>query len=178
MLNIIGALDRPTQGRVQIAGTEIGRLSDDDLSEVRADHIGFVFQAFNLLGRLTALDNVATGLLYRGVPADARRARARAALERVGLGGRLHHRPSELSGGEQQRVAVARAVVGEPTLILADEPTGNLDTTSGAEIVGLLRELHESGSTVIVITHDPSIAATMPRVSIRDGRIEHDGRRP
>ena len=150
-------------------------MSDRELSALRARRIGFVFQQFHLLDGLTAVENVATALLYRGVGRQERRRSAAGALERVGLGHRLHHRPATLSGGERQRVAIARAVVGEPAIVLADEPTGNLDTHSGAEVLALLRALHRAGSTIVVITHDPGIAASMPRcVSIRDGRIESD----
>jgi putative ABC transport system ATP-binding protein len=177
LLNIVGALDRPSDGTARIAGADIGAMSDRELSAVRSRRIGFVFQQFHLLNGLTALDNVATGLLYRGVGKAERRRHAAVALERVGLGHRLTHRATELSGGERQRVAIARAVVGEPAIVLADEPTGNLDTRTGREVLEVLRDLHAAGSTIILITHDPGIAGVMPRcVSLLDGRIEDDRR--
>jgi putative ABC transport system ATP-binding protein len=176
LLNIVGALDLPTSGTVRVDGQDVGALSDAALSAVRGRSIGFVFQHFHLLEGQSALDNVATGLLYRGVPAAERRERAAVALERVGLGHRLSHRPRALSGGERQRVAIARAIVGEPAIVLADEPTGNLDTRTGVEVLERLEQLHAEGATIVVITHDPGIAARLPRqVSIRDGRITDDG---
>ncbi|WP_157254382.1 ABC transporter ATP-binding protein [Nonomuraea typhae] len=172
MLNLIGTLDRPTTGIVRIAGHDIATLSDRQLSALRAKHLGFVFQQFHLSPGVSALDNVADGLLYTGTPRRVRREKAAAALERVGLGHRLGHKPNQLSGGEQQRVAVARAVAGDPPLLLADEPTGNLDSASGAEVLRILGDLHASGTTIAVITHDMDVAAWCPRqVKVRDGAV-------
>jgi len=174
VLNLIGGLDRPTSGEVWIDGTELGSSDERTLTRHRRQHVGFVFQSFNLLSRLTAEENVALPLMFSGVPEKERRARARALLQRVGLGARLTHRPTQLSGGEQQRVAIARALVAQPALLLADEPTGNLDTATGAEIMGLLKELNqEQGLTLLVVTHDTEVAAFADRVvRLRDGQVE------
>jgi putative ABC transport system ATP-binding protein len=172
MMNILGCLDRPTSGRYILDGTPVDTLDDDGLARLRSRAIGFVFQSYNLLPRTTALENVSAPLMYQGVGRRERHARAQAALERLGLGDRLDHEPTELSGGQQQRVGIARALVTEPALLLADEPTGNLDSHSGAEVIELFHALHASGRTIILITHDPEVAAVADRqIHIRDGRI-------
>ncbi|MFJ8013455.1 ABC transporter ATP-binding protein [Streptomyces sp. NPDC096339] len=178
MLNLLGTLDRPTTGGVHLDGHDIGALSDAELSALRASRIGFVFQQFHLAAGTTALANVADGLLYSGLRHAERRRRAAAVLHRVGLGRRMDHEPHELSGGERQRVAIARAVAGGPALLLADEPTGALDSVSGQAVMRLLRELHSSGTTVVIITHDRELAASLPRqVHMRDGRVVDDSLR-
>jgi putative ABC transport system ATP-binding protein len=172
MMNILGCLDRPTVGNYSLAGTAVAALDDNGLAKVRSRSIGFVFQSYNLLPRTTALDNVATPLLYQGVSRGQRVARAKAALERLGMGDRLDHEPTELSGGQQQRVAVARALVTQPELILADEPTGNLDSHAGAEVIAILHELNAAGRTIVLITHDAEIAASANRqIHLLDGRV-------
>lgn len=177
MLNVLGTLDRADAGQVHIDGQDVGRFSDRQLSALRARRIGFVFQQFFLAPGVTALDNVADGLLYTGLAMSRRRARARQTLEQVGLGDRTHHKPHQLSGGQRQRVAVARALVGRPSLLLADEPTGALDSASGTAVIKLLHELHDAGTTIVVITHDHDVAGQLPRqVHVLDGRIESDER--
>jgi putative ABC transport system ATP-binding protein len=175
IMNIIGCLDRPTSGSYRFEEREISALTDDELASIRNVKIGFVFQTFNLLPRFSALKNVEVPLIYSGVPARQRRERAVPQLEKVGLADRMQHRPTELSGGQQQRVAIARALVNNPTLLLADEPTGNLDSSSGGEILNILTALNEQGTTIIIVTHDPNVAARCRRiVTVKDGRIIHD----
>src|SRR6476660_9431035 len=164
MMNILGCLDRPTSGAYRLAGSPVADLDDDGLAKLRSRSIGFVFQSYNLLPRTTALDNVATPLLYQGVSRRDRAARAKSALERLGMGDRLDHEPTELSGGQQQRVAVARALVTEPALILADEPTGNLDSASSNDVLALLDDLHAASRTIVLITHEQSVADRAGRV--------------
>ncbi|MCJ7710124.1 MAG: ABC transporter ATP-binding protein [Chloroflexi bacterium] len=172
LMNLLGCLDRPTTGTYRLAGTDVAGLSDDELARVRNRTIGFVFQSFNLLPRTTALENVAMPLLYAGVGRAERLQRARDALARLGLEDRMTHEPSELSGGQQQRVAIARALVSQPAIILADEPTGNLDSASGADVLALLHELNDAGTTIVLITHDSDVAvAATRRVRVRDGRL-------
>jgi putative ABC transport system ATP-binding protein len=172
MMNILGCLDRPTAGQYLLAGTPVAGLDDDALARLRSRTIGFVFQSYNLLPRTTALDNVSTPLLYQNVSRRQRVARATAALERLGLGDRLDHEPSELSGGQQQRVAIARALVTDPAMLLADEPTGNLDSAAGREVTALLHELNDGGRTIVLITHDAEVAKTANRqIHLLDGQI-------
>jgi len=175
LMNILGCLDTPTSGSYVLNGTDVSRMSDDDLAEVRNKEIGFVFQTFNLLPRSTSLDNVALPLIYAGFSRKVREEKAKAALESVNLGNRMDHKPNELSGGQRQRVAVARALINNPSIILADEPTGNLDTKTSIEIMGLLEEIHSKGNTIILVTHEEDIAQHAHRiVRMRDGLIEND----
>jgi putative ABC transport system ATP-binding protein len=177
MMNVLGCLDTPTAGEYWLNGEEVSRLSDDALARVRNREIGFVFQTFNLLPRATALHNVELPLVYAGVRARERRDRAAAALDRVGLAQRMDHRPNELSGGQRQRVAIARALVNQPSILLADEPTGNLDSVTSEEIMEVFAGLHAAGQTVIMVTHEPDIAARAARrIVLRDGRVESDER--
>jgi putative ABC transport system ATP-binding protein len=179
LMNVVGCLDTPSSGSYKLRGTEIRDRDDDELARIRNMEIGFIFQTFNLLPRADALHNVELPLIYSGKPAKERKARAREMLDLVGLGDRMHHRPNELSGGQRQRVAIARALVNRPSIVLADEPTGNLDSKTGQEIMALLDEIHRQGNTVILVTHEEDIAAHAHRViRLRDGLIEIDQRRP
>jgi putative ABC transport system ATP-binding protein len=177
LMNIIGCLDTPTSGKYILDGKEVSCLSDNQLAEIRNNKIGFVFQQFNLIPQLTALENVELPLIYKGVPSSQRHKLAKEALEKVGLSDRIHHRPRQLSGGQQQRVAIARALVTNPPIILADEPTGNLDSKSGAEIMQIFKQLHSHGNTIVLITHDNHIASQAKRiVKIQDGKIVGDSK--
>jgi putative ABC transport system ATP-binding protein len=175
LMNLIGCLDTPTKGSYVLNGQEVARMDDNELARIRNEEIGFVFQTFNLLPRATALHNVELPLVYAGVPSAEREKRARAALEKVELASRMMHKPNELSGGQRQRVAVARALVNNPSILLADEPTGNLDSKTGAEIMNLFARLHEGGNTIVLVTHEADVAAYAHRtISLRDGQIEKD----
>jgi putative ABC transport system ATP-binding protein len=176
MMNVLGCLDTPTSGRYMLNGKDVSRMSDDELAVIRNVEIGFIFQTFQLLPRETALANVELPLVYRGMPARERRERAKAALDKVQLTHRMHHKPNELSGGQRQRVAIARALVSEPSMLLADEPTGNLDSATGEEIVRLFEQLHNAGHTLVLVTHEPKLAARCPRaIRLSDGEIVADG---
>jgi putative ABC transport system ATP-binding protein len=175
LMNMLGCLDTPTSGSYLLNGKDVSRLDEDALADIRNKEIGFVFQTFNLLPRYSALENVALPLIYAGVSRDEREERARQVLDQVGLADRMHHRPNELSGGQRQRVAVARALVNRPSIILADEPTGNLDSATSMEIMALFRAIHEAGNTIIVVTHEEDIAACAQRiVRLKDGRVDSD----
>jgi putative ABC transport system ATP-binding protein len=175
LMNLLGCLDTPSGGSYTLRGREVGGLSRDDLAAIRNEHVGFVFQNFNLLPQITAYENVELPMLFGSVPKARRRERVREVLERVGLGDRMEHRPTELSGGQMQRVAIARALAMEPSILLADEPTGNLDTSSGGDIMGIFEELWRQGRTVLVITHDPALAKRAARVvEVRDGSVVRD----
>ena len=175
LMNILGCLDMPTSGSYTLDGNEIESMNDNQLAEIRNTRIGFIFQGFNLLKKITAVENVALPLVYQGISLKERRRRAEEALEAVGLGDRIYHTPNELSGGQQQRVAIARALVSDPPIILADEPTGNLDSKSGTEIIKIMQKLHENGNTIILITHDNNVAMQAKRViRINDGKIDED----
>jgi putative ABC transport system ATP-binding protein len=178
LMNLIGCLDTPSKGSYLLNGKQVSQMNDNELARIRNEEIGFVFQTFNLLPRATALHNVELPLVYAGVPAKTREERARGALDRVELGSRVTHRPNELSGGQRQRVAIARALVNNPSILLADEPTGNLDSKTGLEIMGLFERLHKAGNTIILVTHEADVAAFAYRaIHIRDGQVENDVRR-
>ena len=176
LMNLIGCLDTPTKGTYMLNGKQAGLMNDDELARIRNEEIGFVFQTFNLLPRATALHNVELPLIYAGITSKTRRERATAALQKVELGDRMHHKPNELSGGQRQRVAIARALVNNPSILLADEPPGNLDSKTGIEIMGVFQKLHDAGNTIILVTHEPAIAAQCPRaIRLHDGEIVADG---
>ncbi len=178
LMNLIGCLDTPTKGSYLLSGQEVGRMNDNELARIRNEEVGFVFQTFNLLPRATALRNVELPLVYSGAPAKDRDERARAALEKVDLTDRMNHHPNELSGGQRQRVAIARALVNNPSILLADEPTGNLDSKTGQEIMGVFERLHTAGNTILLVTHEADVAAYAYRaIYLRDGRVENDVRR-
>jgi putative ABC transport system ATP-binding protein len=178
LMNLIGCLDTPSKGSYLLNGKQVSEMNDNELARIRNEEIGFVFQTFNLLPRATALRNVELPLVYAGVPAKERDARARAALDKVELASRISHRPNELSGGQRQRVAIARALVNNPSILLADEPTGNLDSKTGVEIMGVFDRLHRAGNTIVLVTHEPDVAAYAHRsIHIRDGQVEDDVRR-
>ena len=175
LMNLIGCLDTPTKGTYMLNGKQAGLMNDDELARIRNEEIGFVFQTFNLLPRATALHNVELPLIYAGITSRTRKERATQALEKVELGNRMHHKPNELSGGQRQRVAIARALVNNPSILLADEPTGNLDSKTGVEIMGVFQRLHDAGNTIILVTHEPDVAAYAQRaIHIRDGQVEKD----
>jgi putative ABC transport system ATP-binding protein len=177
-MNVIGCLDRPTSGQYLLGGVDVSQMPDDDLSDIRGRRIGFVFQSFNLIAQLSVLENLEVPLFYQGVAPHIRRARAAALIDMVGLGERGHHRPNELSGGQQQRAAIARALINDPLILLADEPTGNLDTATGEMILSIFDRLHDEGKTVVMITHEPSVAARCDRkITLRDGLISEDLRK-
>ncbi len=178
LMNLIGCLDTPSKGSYLLNGKQVSQMNDNELARIRNEEIGFVFQTFNLLPRATALHNVELPLVYAGVPAKDRQDRAKLSLQKVELGDRITHRPNELSGGQRQRVAIARALVNNPSILLADEPTGNLDSKTGAEIMGLFERLHKAGNTIVLVTHEPDVAAFAYRaIHIRDGQVENDVRR-
>jgi putative ABC transport system ATP-binding protein len=175
LMNLIGCLDTPTKGTYLLNGKQAGQMNDDELARIRNEEIGFVFQTFNLLPRATALHNVELPLIYAGITSKTRKERATAALQKVELGDRMHHKPNELSGGQRQRVAIARALVNNPSILLADEPTGNLDSKTGVEIMSVFQRLHDAGNTIILVTHEPDVAAYAQRaIHIRDGQVEKD----
>ncbi len=178
LMNLIGCLDTPSKGSYLLNEKQVGRMNDNELAQIRNKEIGFVFQTFNLLPRATALRNVELPLVYAGIPAKEREQRAKGALDKVELTSRMNHRPNELSGGQRQRVAIARALVNDPSILLADEPTGNLDSKTGLEIMGVFERLHKAGNTIVLVTHEPDVAAYAYRaIHIRDGQVENDVRR-